>query len=313
MRFSVTIPSYKQKYLSEAIESVLSQSYTDFELIIVDDHSPEDLYQVISKYNDKRIKYYRNDKNCGAIDVVDNWNICLSKCTGEYIICMGDDDRLLPCCLEEYDKLITKYPELGVYHAWTELIDEDSNFKTLQHPRPEYECCLSLIWNRWNGRYRQYIGDFCFDTAKLKSDGGFYKLDYAWGSDDITAVRAARYGGIASTQKLCFQYRENRYTISSTGNIDIKMDSILEERIWYYDFLRNYSVNSDIEEKYLKCLNEEIEQNYKVKFKNTMIGELRSHPMHFFHFLKIKKKYGLSTMRILMALKDSIEVRFHGR
>jgi glycosyltransferase involved in cell wall biosynthesis len=126
MKFSILIPAYKKAYLQECIDSILRQSYERFELIIVDDASPEDLYSIVSLYSDPRIKYYRNGKNCGAINVVDNWNICLSYAAGDYVICMGDDDKLLPNCLEEYVKLIEKYPGVGLLHGWTEIIDEDS-------------------------------------------------------------------------------------------------------------------------------------------------------------------------------------------
>ena len=86
MKFSITIPAYKQKYLSEAIESCLAQTYQEFEVIIVDDASPEYLKSVVDKFDDTRIRYYRNEKNCGALNVVDNWNICLSYATGDYVI-----------------------------------------------------------------------------------------------------------------------------------------------------------------------------------------------------------------------------------
>ena len=113
-KFSVLIPAYKRKYLKEAIDSILLQTYCHFELIIVDDASPEDIKSVIAEYHDDRIRYFRNEKNCGAINVVDNWNICLAYTQGDYVICMGDDDRMLPCCLEEYCNLIEKYPGIGL-------------------------------------------------------------------------------------------------------------------------------------------------------------------------------------------------------
>ena len=203
--FTIAIPAFKSKFLGEAIESCLSQTYGNFEVVIVDDASPENLKSVVDRYHDDRIRFYRNEKNCGAVDVVDNWNICLSYAKGDYIICMGDDDRLLPCCLDEYLKLMEKYPGLGVYHAWTEIIDEDSVMFDLQQPRPEWESALSVAWNRWNGRNRQYIGDFCYEVERLRKDGGFFKLPMAWGRDDICAVRAAVGGGIAHTQRVCFQ------------------------------------------------------------------------------------------------------------
>lgn len=167
MKFSILIPAYKQQYLQECIESILAQTYRDFEIVVVNDASPEDLNSIVNSFTDSRIRYYINDKNCGAVNVVDNWNICLKYALGEYIICMGDDDKLLPRCLEEYNKLIECYPGLGVYHAWTEIIDENSNVIRMQEARPEREGVYSMIWGRWNGR-TQYIGDFLFERKLLK-------------------------------------------------------------------------------------------------------------------------------------------------
>ena len=175
IKISITIPAFKGRYLTDAIESCLSQSYQNFELIIVDDCSPEDLRTIVCPYiKDNRVRYYRNDKNCGAVNVVDNWNICLGYCTGEYVICMGDDDRLHPNCLEEYVKLINKYPQLKVFHAWTEIIDDENNVFDVQAMRPEFESAWSLWWHRWNPRYKQYIGDFCFDVQAAVDSTSFH-------------------------------------------------------------------------------------------------------------------------------------------
>ena len=239
MKFSILIPSFKKTFLNCAIQSVCTQTYQDWELIIVDDYSPEDLYQIVEPYlKDHRIRYYRNEKNCGAINVVDNWNICLSYCKGDYVICMGDDDCLLPCCLTEYVALIEKYPDLNVYHARTEIIDENGSIIDSQEERPEWESVLSLIWNRWAYRDKQYIGDFCYRLQHLKNAGGFYKLPLAWGSDDVTAAIAAKDGGIANMQAFGFQYRENARTItSSSDNARIKLQATLAQYEWFGNLL----------------------------------------------------------------------------
>ena len=65
IKFSVLIPAYKGKFLEHTIHSVLSQNYQEFELIIVDDCSPEDLQAIVNKFSDSRILYYRNEQNCG--------------------------------------------------------------------------------------------------------------------------------------------------------------------------------------------------------------------------------------------------------
>lgn len=233
MTFSITIPAYKARFLDEAIHSVIAQTYQDWQLVIVDDCSPEDLKGIVEPYlADSRVEYYRNEKNCGAVDVVDNWNICLSHCTGDYVICMGDDDRLLPCCLEELSKTIDKYPELNVYHLQTEIIDESGKIIETLEERPEQEDVLSLMTKRWEGR-KQYIGDFCYSRKHLNAFGGYYPLPYAWGSDDITLFRAALPSGIANVSRTGFQYRENQYSISLAHNDAEKVATVLLQREWY--------------------------------------------------------------------------------
>lgn len=78
------------------------------------------------------------------------------------------------------------------------------------------------------------------------------------GSDDICAVRVAVGGGIANTQRVCFQYRVNRYTISKTGANEIKFKATVRERQWYRDLIAEYERNFDqLDEtgrKYLHCL-----------------------------------------------------------
>ena len=283
MKFSITIPSFKTLYLKEAIESIISQTYPDWEVVIVDDCSPEDIAGVVKPYlADHRVRYYRNEKNCGAENVVDNWNICLNYCTGDYVICIGDDDRLLPCCLEEYKKLIEKYPNLNVYHARTEIIDENGNLNNIQEQRPEWESVLSLIWNRWDHRNRQYIGDFCYRTNYLVKAGGYYKLPLAWGSDDITAVLAAKEKGIANTQIFGFQYRENRHTISSsTTNAKLKIQVRKTQYDWYNNFLRNLKLDELNEEdsRYLSTIKPCCDQYFFEALDNDCPYYIKGNPV----------------------------------
>ncbi len=237
LKFSVLIPAYKAKYLSACINSVLSQNYKNFEVVIVDDKSPEDLLSIVEQFKDQRIRYYRNDVGFGAYNVVGNWNLCLKYATGDYVICMGDDDLLTPIALSEYAVLIDKYPNLGLYHGLTELIDEKGDLVTMQESRPQYESVYSMIWHRWTCRGHQYIGDWVFDAETLRRNGGFYSLPLAWGSDDISAVIAARETGVANTNTICFKYRVNCQTISKSGDARIKLDSLIIEKGWFEKFL----------------------------------------------------------------------------
>lgn len=297
--FSITIPAYKSLYLKEAIDSCLNQTYVNFELIIVDDNSPNDIKSIVNQFSDSRLFYYRNSNNCGALNVVDNWNICLDKCKGDYIICMGDDDKLLPSCLEEYYNLIKKFPECSVFHAWTEIIDEKSVPYDIQEARPLKESALSLVWHRWNSRGKQFIGDFLFKTTMLKDNGGFYKLPLAWGADDITATIAATQNGIANTQVLCFQYRMNRSSITKSGYTDVKIKSDIETRDWYIRYLKTYTPTNHLDELYKSLLMNQVYEITNIKIQHLLMHEFENHPLRLFYWIRKKKKYGI-TLRILI-------------
>lgn len=305
-KFSVTIPAYKPNFLGECIESILKQTYENFELIIVDDCSPYDIKSVVEKFSDYRIRYYRNRNNCGAIGVVDNWNICLSYAKGDYVICMGDDDKLLPNCLAEYAKLIEKYQGIGLLHGWTEIIDEDTNVISLTTHRCEYESAMSLAWHRFHAYELQFIGDFCFNTEWLRSQGGFYKLPLAWGSDDISAIIGAMKNGVANTQVPVFQYRRNRYTISSTGNTMIKIEAIIAENEWYGDFLKSYKGDRN-DSLYASEMKDSLNRIFQKKMGLTISYQLRNNRLKLLFWIKNKPKYHLNKQTLIYAFIQSFK------
>ena len=93
-KISVLIPTYNYaRYLSEAIESVLVQDFSEFELLISDDCSTDDSAEVIARYaaKDRRIRFQIQPARLG---MVENWNWCLSEARGEYIKFVFGDDKL---------------------------------------------------------------------------------------------------------------------------------------------------------------------------------------------------------------------------
>lgn len=302
--FSILIPAYKSAFLDECIESVLQQTYNNFEVIIVDDASPEDLRSIVGKYQDNRISYHRNDVNYGALNVVKNWNKCLEYSKGDYVICMGDDDRLAPHCLEEYVLLIEKHPGIGLLHGWTRIINERTEPTSLTTHRCDYESAISLIWHKTYAYPAQYIGDFCFKSDLLKEDGGFYELPLAWGSDEISSFIAANHNGVVNTQKVVFEYRVNSLAIGKTGNIRIKIKSIELEKKWILSFLSTPSSDEN-DELYRKELLKNIPHLYEKKKALTMIPDMRKFGSLVF-WLTHRKEYQLNIQTILFAKIRSI-------
>lgn len=301
MKFSIIIPAYKINYLKEAIESVVNQTFEDFELLIFDDCSPHDIKSLANEYlADKRVRYFRNKSNYGAERLVDNWNNALSYCKGDYVICMGDDDRLTPNSLEIYADLISKYPEISVFHGQTEIIDENGNITEYLEPRFEKESVWQLIYYRWAGLGRQqFVGDFCYNRETLTKDGGFYNLPLAWGSDDITACIAASKNGIVNSQDTCFQYRKNRHTISNSENADIKIKALLLQRKWYEDFLIKQEPMTEKERVMQSLLQQLLPQHFEFHTKIIICDNMKTNKCRLFHWLSLQRSLKLSKLQIL--------------
>ena len=95
---SVCIPTYRgATHIRAAVDSVLSQTFADFELLIVDDSSPDDTFAIASSYRDPRVRCLRNPQNLGPEG---NWNRCLAEATGRYFKLLPQDDVLAPSCLQ---------------------------------------------------------------------------------------------------------------------------------------------------------------------------------------------------------------------
>ena len=97
-KVSVCIPVYNSAdTVARSITSVLSQSYQDFECVVVDDHSADSTVEKVEAFTDERVRIVRNESNIG---VVGNHNECLRQARGELIQFVHGDDWLLPGCLE---------------------------------------------------------------------------------------------------------------------------------------------------------------------------------------------------------------------
>ena len=124
-RVSVVIPTYNhEKYVAEAIQSVLDQTYQDFEIVITNDGSTDRTVEVISKFTDPRIKLLSFEKNRGFIAADNN---CIRNSSGEFVAELSSDDMFLPRKLEEQVNFLDEHPDIAAVFGYPYLIDEDGN------------------------------------------------------------------------------------------------------------------------------------------------------------------------------------------
>jgi glycosyltransferase involved in cell wall biosynthesis len=119
-------------YIARSIESVLAQTYKDFELIVCDNCSTDNTEDIVLSFDDPRIRFVRNPRNLG---LVGNANRCLELAEGEYIGILHHDDMMLPDNLEQKVQLLEKYPRVGFVHSNILLIDSKGEV---------------IAWNIWN-------------------------------------------------------------------------------------------------------------------------------------------------------------------
>jgi glycosyltransferase involved in cell wall biosynthesis len=119
-RVSIVMAVYNgQAHLKEALDSLLDQTFTDFEVVLVNDGSTDDTHDIITSYTDSRIHLHDNPKNLGLIASL-NTGLALAK--GEYIARMDADDVALPARLERQVKFLDTHPHIGVCGTWIKTL-----------------------------------------------------------------------------------------------------------------------------------------------------------------------------------------------
>ncbi|WP_439883490.1 glycosyltransferase family 2 protein [Pontibacter sp. MBLB2868] len=133
---SVLMPVFNSSaFLSEAIESILQQTFDDFEFLIIDDASTDNSAKIIQSYNDPRIRFYQNDKNLGISETL-NRGIALA--TTPYIARMDADDISYPERLQKQVSYLTAHPECAMVSCRTRVITANKEVVRIDRFRAEH-------------------------------------------------------------------------------------------------------------------------------------------------------------------------------
>lgn len=188
MKISVVIPVYNgEKYIAECIESVLYQTFTDYETIIVDDGSEDNTRQILEKLekSDSRIRVIKNERH----DFIGTLNTCLQEAKGEYVARIDADDTMVTDRLEKQVKLMDYNPSITVCSSWYSLFGESRGYGG------------TVIGNIKNPYLRFLIGDFVNNPSSILRKSFIdqhhirYKEDYIYAEDYKFWVDIAKKGG----------------------------------------------------------------------------------------------------------------------
>jgi glycosyltransferase involved in cell wall biosynthesis len=179
-KVSVIIPVYNgEKYIAQAVNSVLNQTYQDFELIVVDDGSTDRTAEILEKYGDKITYIYQNNRERSAAR---NKGIC--SCSGEYLAFLDADDMWLPHKLKQQVQLLDLSPEIGLAHGIAFFIDE-SGHRIHQNGRQMAgslesgsEVYKSLLFENIIASPTVMVRKSCFDRVGLFDESMTYTEDW---------------------------------------------------------------------------------------------------------------------------------------
>ena len=213
--FSFVMPAYKKRFLYKAIDSILKQNYQDYELIIVNDASPEGLEDVIQQFHDERIRYEINHINIGRHDLIANWNHCIQFANNEYIILASDDDMFETDFLSKASMLISKYPKVDIIRSGVKKIDEHDKILDYEFPMKEYMTSREYTLSYAKGMTISCVSNYVFKKKALNNIGGFIPFPHAHYSDDAT-VLTLTLNGIACISTNEMNFRMSKSNLSNS-------------------------------------------------------------------------------------------------
>lgn len=143
---SVILPVYNSSdFLEEAIDSIINQTYKNWELIAINDGSTDKSEDIILRYKDARIKYYKNEKNIGLIGTL-NRGIDLS--TGKYIARMDSDDVSKPLRFEKQINFMEQNPNYAMCGTFAKMIDQSGNkIRKIVHQTTDEFLKINLLFS----------------------------------------------------------------------------------------------------------------------------------------------------------------------
>ena len=240
-RISIILTSYNhEKYIRESIDSVLNQTFTEFELIILDDASSDNSWDIINSYSDTRIKPFRNVKNMLGTYLFNKAIAEIAK--GEYIAVHHSDDIWEPDKLERQVKLLDSNPNVGAVFTNALAIGEDSL------PLDDAEHFYSEIFNQSNRTRFEWLNHFfykgnalCHPSILIRKrcydDCGLYRYGLAQLTDfDMWIRLCLKYEIYVLPEKLVrFRVRANEANASG-GRPESRIRTTTE----FYFVLKNY-------------------------------------------------------------------------
>jgi len=250
---TVAIPVYNgAKFLESAVKSVIEQDFPVSEIIIVDDNSTDNTYEIINKIKNElknhKINYYKNIENIGYSK---NWNRCFELCKTRYLVILHQDDELKKYCISKQLNLFDQYETIALVGGLEDFIDSESKIIKMQAKQETriFEKGKIYEFVTQTGSYIP-CSSVMFNMEKIRKVGYF--------DEDVIA-----------TDELYWPKVLVKYPIAILG------ESLINRRIHpdqteYGDFIRYEKEALEIYNKFQRIIDYEERDQYKQKIKDFL-------------------------------------------
>lgn len=246
MQFStvtVLMPVYNgAEFLSETIDSILSQTFEDFEFLIINDGSTDDSEKIILSYNDSRIKYLKNDLNMGIIGTL---NRGLDQITSKYIIRMDADDLALPNRIQVQVEYMDDHPEIVLSGSGKINFSDKQDYEVKEVIPIVNEDILFFksIFNTSIPHPSAILRNDVIQKYDIRYDKAYFGAE-----DKAMWLDMAKYGKLGNVSAPLIKYRAHDNQISFTKMEECRRSSVAKT----LHVLKEYGISfSDEEEKAL--------------------------------------------------------------
>jgi glycosyltransferase involved in cell wall biosynthesis len=266
-KISVILPVYNaQSYLRESIESILNQSFEDFELIIINDGSTDDSLSIMESYTDQRIRII-NQSNAG-LPISLNRAITISK--GEYLARQDADDISLPARLAKQLAYLDAHPQCALLGTWAQILVENTpTDRSLSHPHLNGDIQLKLLFFNCFVHSSVMIRKSALETSGLYPEDPekFPPEDYdLW-------LRIAKHWDVANLPEILLQYRELPNSISRSKLDMMQERARLMSLLAIKEILPESAKNDDVATLVLAMTNEPFVASQNNKAAHSKILE----------------------------------------
>lgn len=238
-KVSVLMPAYNaEKYIAESIESILNQTFQDFELIIIDDCSSDNTWNIMQEYakKDDRINIFKNEKNLG---IGGNRNRLINLARGKYIVWQDNDDISLPERVEKQYTYMEENIGVGILGGYLQLFNEKENLSVRKYATDDGSLRKTIFRYSPVAQPATMIRRSCFDEV-----GGYDFANPLIEDIDMSFRIGSKYK-FANLPEIIIKYRQNENSVTFTRLKTMELNTLKIRK----KYVKNFGYEATIFDK----------------------------------------------------------------